>query len=152
MSRKIPADAFTFYYSLGSERTYLAVAEEFQVSKQAISKHAVKEEWQERVQRLERRARERAEGQLTETVEEMNVRHMRMLKLVQGRALEALKSMPLGTAMEAVRSLEIAMKQERLVRGEPTEHTMLSMEDLVRREHERWMDPEEAKTGAELEE
>lgn len=139
MSAKVDQDAFTFYFCLGAGRSYQAVADEFGVSKQAISKRAIKERWQDRVEDLDRRGRERAEQQITETVEEMKVRHLKMLKLVQGRALEALKAMPLATSMDAVRALEMSMKQERLLRGEPTEHAVLTLEEVAKREHERWM-------------
>ena len=58
----------------------------------------------------------------------------KMLKLVQGRALEALKTMPLGAAMDAVRSLDLAIRQERLVRGEPSDRNSLTVEETTRRE------------------
>jgi hypothetical protein len=38
-----------------------------------------------------------------------------------------------------VRSLAIAIKQERIILGEPAERTAVSIEDVVRREYERWM-------------
>ena len=134
MNRRIPPDAFSFYYSLGPTRTYQMVAEEYGVSKQAVAKLAAKDGWQECVRDIDRKAAKRAEDQLVETVEQMNIRHLKMLKLIQGRALEALKTMPLGTAMDAVRSLDLAMRQERLVRGESTDRSELSIEEVTRQE------------------
>ena len=139
MNRKIPPDAFSFYYSLGTGRTYRAVAQEYGVTKQAVAKLAAKDGWQARVQRIDQQAAERTEAQLTETVEAMNVRHIKMLKLVQGRALEALKVVPLTTAMEAVRSLDMSIRQERLARGEATDRNVLSVEEVVKREYDNWM-------------
>ena len=40
MNRKIPPDAFAYYFSLGPNRSYLAVAKHFGVSKQAVTKLA----------------------------------------------------------------------------------------------------------------
>ncbi len=42
-------------------------------------------------------------------------------------------------ASEAVKTLEITMKQERLLHGEPSERTAVSIEDTIKREYERWM-------------
>jgi hypothetical protein len=41
--------------------------------------------------------------------------------------------------MDAVRALEISMRQTRLIRGEPTERTALEVEDRMREEAKRWM-------------
>ncbi|MHC4946472.1 MAG: hypothetical protein ACYTG7_25965 [Planctomycetota bacterium] len=76
---------------------------------------------------------------MTETLEQMSERHIKVCKLIQGKALEALKSMPLSTAMEAVRALDLAIKQERLIRGEPTDRSAVNIEDVIRREYDRWL-------------
>ncbi len=57
----------------------------------------------------------------------MNERHLKTLRLIQRKALEALASMPLGTAMEAVRALDISIAKERLVRGEPSDRTGVAL-------------------------
>jgi len=97
---------------------------------------------------LERKAREGAEKRALDSLEGMNLRHLKSLKIIQGKALEALRSMPLATAMEAVRALEMAIRQERLIRGEPSDRTAISVEEVVRREYERWMQPEEEEGDA----
>lgn len=148
MSARIPAaEAFEFYVGLGPDRSYQRVADEFGVSKRAITKLAGRERWQERVLELERQAREGAEQRALESLEGMNLRHLKSLKIIQGKALEALRSMPLATAMEAVRALELAIRQERLIRGEPSERTAVSVEEVIRREYERWMAPEDESDG-----
>ncbi len=40
-----------------------------------------------------------------------------------------------------MRALDLAIRQERLIRGEPSDRTAISVEDVVRREYERWMVP-----------
>jgi len=47
--------------------------------------------------------------------------------------------MPLTTALEAVRALDLSIKQERLIRGEPTDRTSVSTEEIVRKEFDSWM-------------
>jgi len=143
MSGRIPPDALEFYLALGPDRSYQKVADHYGVSKRAVTKLAARERWQEKVVELERRARESAEKKALESLEGMNLRHLKSLKVVQGKALEALRSMPLTTAMEAVRALDMAIRQERLIRGEPSDRTAISVEEVIRREYERWMLPEE---------
>ena len=142
MSGKIPPDALDYYVSLGPDRSYQRVAEQYGVSKRAVTKRAARDRWQDKVIELERRARDGADKKAVESLEAMNLRHMRSLKVVQVKALEALRAMSLSTAMEAVRALDMAIRQERLVRGEPSERTALNVEDVVRREYVRWMGTE----------
>ena len=47
--------------------------------------------------------------------------------------------MPLSSAMDAVRALDSSVKQERLVRGEPTDRAAVNVEEVIRREYDRWM-------------
>jgi len=149
MSGRIPEDGFAFYYSLGAERSLRAVAEEYGVSKQAVAKVAKRENWQERVRAIDAEAKEKVDRQLAETVEEMNLKHLKFLKVVQAKALEALKAMPLSSAMEGIRGLEMAIRQERLIRGEPTDRDELSIAEVVERESRRWLkEMEESGEGA----
>jgi hypothetical protein len=139
MRHSLPAEAFAYYLNLGAGRSYEAVRKHFNVSKRAVVKRAVREHWQEKVSDLEAKARAAAEQKACENLEAMNERHLKSLRVIQGKALEALRAMPLDTAMNAVRSLDLAIRQERLIRGEPTEGAAIDLEKLVRREHERWM-------------
>lgn len=143
MSRRIPEDAFALYYSLGLDRSYQSVAEEYGVSKQAVAKLAKKECWLDRVRAIDADAQQKVDQHIAETVEDMHTRHLKMLKIVQAKGLEALKTMPLSSAMEAVRALDMTIKQERLIRGEPTDRAAVSVEDVIRREYEQWMATED---------
>ena len=149
--KKIPPDAFHFYFALGPERSYRAVAEHFGVSKTAVANLAERERWQNRVWELEKQAHDAVEKKMTETLEQMSERHLKMLKLIQRKALETLKSMPLSTAVEAAKTLDASIKTERLVRGEPTDRSMLSVEDIIRKEYERWMTTAESEEDKDVE-
>jgi hypothetical protein len=127
MARKLPPDAFSYYVGLGPDRSYQAVAQRYGVSKQAVTKAAQRESWQERLQKVERQAREGVDRRVVETLETMNERHLKTLRLIQRKALEALASMPLATAMDAVRALDISIAKERLVRGEPSHRTGVAL-------------------------
>ncbi|MEZ6018446.1 MAG: hypothetical protein R3F49_25350 [Planctomycetota bacterium] len=143
MTRKIPEEAFETYYALGAERSYQAIAERYDVSKGAVVKHATRERWQERIREREARARARADQEAVESIEAVNRRHLKAVRAVQAKALEALRSMSIESAMDAVRALDLAIKQERLVIGEPTDRSAVSVEDVIRREYDRWISNEE---------
>ena len=140
MSRvKLPGEAFEYYVGLGPDRSYQAVADHYGSSKRAVTDLAKRGRWQERLQKIEQEARQRSEERLVESLEQMNARHLKTLQVIQRKALETLKSMQLGTAMEAVRALDICINKERLIRGEPSDRTELSVEHAIRREYERWL-------------
>ena len=73
---KIPTDAFDFYFSLGPGRSYQAVADKVGVSKRAVTKCADREGWQARLHDLERKARERSDDKIVESIDAMNSRHL----------------------------------------------------------------------------
>ena len=137
--RKLPPDAFDFYYSLGPGRSYAAVGQKYGASKRAVTRLAVQEGWQQRIVEVERRARERTDTKVVESIEAMQTRHIKTLQAVLGKALEALRSLPLASGMEAVRAIEMVIRQERLARGEATERTALNVEEIIKREYEQIM-------------
>ena len=128
MSGKLPPSAFEFYLGLGPGRSYQAVADNYGVTKRAITKHAAKERWQERLAELEAKARQTSDQKTLETLESMNVRHLKSIRVIQGKALETLKSMALNTAMAALakkgrdRRKRSFRLQGRLERVSATEH------------------------------
>jgi hypothetical protein len=78
----------------------------------------------------------------------MHERHLKMMSLIQRRALEALRSMPLDSAMDAVRALDLAVKSERVVRGEPGDRSAVDVERVIRGEYERWLTVEGGEKNA----
>ena len=53
MAKKIPTDAFDYYFSLGPSRSYQAVAEKYGASKRAVVGVAKRENWQKRLLEVE---------------------------------------------------------------------------------------------------
>ena len=72
---------------------------------------------------------------------------------MQHKALEVLQRAPLERTIDGIKTLDLVIRQERVVRGEPSEHTAVTIEDAIKREYERWMTPpgaeEEAEAGDE---
>jgi hypothetical protein len=138
---KIPPEAFDFYVSLGHLRTYQQVADKYGVSRRGVQKVADRDNWGERLDAIEREAQERAEKALSETVSEIRVRHLKMLKGMAGRALKAMAEHPLASGMEGVRTAEIVIKLERLIAGEPSERTEHTIAEVTRQEIDRFLSP-----------
>ena len=139
---KIPPEAFEYYVRLGPCRSHRAVANHYDVTKRAVTKHATSENWSERLAEIEQKSREETDAKLVEVVGEMRERHLKTVRAIQARSLEALRQYPLANGMEAVRAAEAAIKLERLVVGEPVERSSVSVEDVTRREMDRWLLPD----------
>ncbi|MBK9386046.1 MAG: hypothetical protein IPN34_14640 [Planctomycetes bacterium] len=118
----LPVDAFEYFFALGPNRSFAEVAKHYRVSRKTVARTAESDRWLQRIAEREKKLRDATEEKALETLEAMNLRHLKTLRIVQAKALEALKNYPLISAMEAVRSLETAIKWERMVRGEPTVH------------------------------
>jgi len=134
MKRRIPENAFDLYQSLGAGRSYEALADRFGVSKRAIVKAAARERWQERLDAIQAKARERSDERSADALRDITERHLKVLRYIQGRAIETLKSTPLESAMDAVRAYGLAVDKERLLLGEPTERSAVSIEEVTKRE------------------
>ena len=139
---RLPQDAFQQYVNLGPGRSYDALAQQLGAAKRSITRLAARERWQERLVKIETEARERLDEKMVETMEVINARHLKIFRAVLAKGLQALQAMPLSTAEAAVRAIEVAVRGERLVLGEPTDRTAVSVEDIIKREYERWMTPE----------
>src|SRR3989454_6980516 len=156
MAKKIPTDAFDFYFSLGPARSYQAVADKYGASKRAVVGVAKREDWQRRLSEVEAKAREAGDKKKSESLAASKERHLQALRLVLVKGIEALRQMQINEPMDAVRAIGLAVREIRVELGEPSERTAVSIEDTVRREYERWMvtadtsgDTEEVKSDAE---
>ena len=106
--KKLPSDALAYYLGQGPSRSHQAVADHFGVSKRTVTATAVKEGWKEAVQQADSRVREKASENYVETLQQMNERHLKVLRFIQGRSIESLKSLPIESAMDAVRAYTLA--------------------------------------------
>jgi len=134
MKTRIPTDAFDFYVSLGPQRSYEATAKEYGVSKCAVSKCAQRENWHERLAKIETDAREMSDRKLTETLAEMHDRHAKTLKAIHVRAVEALRAFPIDNCMDAVKAVDMVIRAERLAAGEATKRSEQSIVEVMKHE------------------
>ena len=77
---------------------------------------------------------------LMRAVEQVNERHLKIARALQAKALDGLRSMSMAEAKDVIRALDLGVKQERLILGEPSERAALSLEGKIEREYERWLD------------
>ncbi len=143
MKKGLPVDAFDYYVSLGPGRSHQAVADRFAVHKRTVVRTADRENWAERLVKIEAEAREAADRQLAKDLGEMHLRHRKILTAMAGRAARALQEFSLTSGMEGIKAAALVIKLERLLAGEPTERTSFDLEQTIRREYETLMRVEE---------
>ena len=154
MSKKIGDDAFDVYFGLGPGRSHQAVADHYGTTKRAVTKVAVREDWAERLRKIELDAQEKSDARLADAAatrreelanqtEEAKARHLKSLKAVYFRAVAALQKYPMTSAAEAVRAMEMVIRLERLIIGEPSERSVLSVEEVIKHEYENWLTKDE---------
>jgi transposase len=149
MAKKIGSDGFDFYFSLGPRRSYEAVATKYGVSKRAVTRLAKREGWQERLLEIERKARTKADEKKVESLQDVSERHLKVLRAVQAKAIEGLKGMSLDTPADILKAIDLTIKQERTILGEPSDRTVVSVEDVIKREYSRWMVQEDSSEAEE---
>ena len=139
---KIPDDAFERYVALGPERSYQLLAEKLGVDKRSVSRHASKEKWVQRLAKIQEEARAATDKKLVESLQAVREQQLREVRFLRSEALKVMKGLTPEKAIKIASALNIAWKHELLLLGEPTERTS-NVEEIIRREYERWMGEDE---------
>jgi hypothetical protein len=138
---KIPIDAFEYYVALGLERSYEAVATRYNVNKRSVTRAATRERWSERLNQIQREAQARVDEKLVGDIEEMKLRHRKLLRAMASRAAQAIATYPLVDGMQGIRAAEVAVKLERLMMGEPSDRSEALIIDVTRQEMRELLEP-----------
>jgi transposase-like protein len=77
--------------------------------------------WEHEREIIRQATEERVAAAVSETISAMNTRHLREYQLLQSKGVAALKHLDPRTAAEAQSAIDVGIRGERLVRGEPTE-------------------------------
>jgi hypothetical protein len=139
--KKLPDEALAVYLAQGAGRSHQAVATHFGVDKKTVTNRAMKENWKGRVAEHDRQRRAEAEKRAGESISAMDERHLKVAGYIQGRSIETLKSMPLDSAMDAVKAYKLAAEMERMIRGRPNEQSVADIEKRIWAEHEQFLVP-----------
>lgn len=149
---KIPDDAFERYVALGPDRSYQALADKLAVDKRSIVRLAAKENWAERLSKIQEAARAATDKKLVADLQAVRERQLMEARALRGVALKAMKEMPAEKALKAVASaLSVAWRHELLLLGEPTDRQATTVEEVTKRELETLLlrDGEEDEWAAE---
>lgn len=135
---RIPSDAFERYVAMGADRSYSELARRLGVTKRAVTKRATKEQWQERLARIEEKARAHSDERLVEDLQAMNARHLKTLRALQAKALDGLRTLPMRTSADCTRALLASIKAERAV-AQPVggKESGTTLEDMLLHAHRR---------------
>lgn len=137
--------AFAAWAAMGEGRALSTIATRFGVSLTRIERVAEERHWQERLDAVE--GKDSPAAALQAEVSEMDARHLKMARAIQGKALEVLLKMPLRSTEAAVRALDVAMSQERSVRDRQARGQRLKLQaDPARVQIDRML-IEESKAG-----
>lgn len=134
MKRKIPPDAFAFYLGLGPGRSYQTVADQYTVSKRAVAFCAKREHWPKRIRDEDQKLREKAEKQAAESNKTVLAGQLKVLRFIQGKAIEALKSMSIDSAVDAAKVYTLALDKERQLIGDSGDQAPSMVEQITREE------------------
>lgn len=77
--------------------------------------------WELEKEIIQQATEQRVAQAIAETISEMNTRHLREFQLLQSKGVSALRQLDPRTAAEAQSMIDVGVRGERLVRGEPTE-------------------------------
>jgi len=134
-ARKIPsAEAFTLYVGLGHVRSYAVVAKHYAVKVRSILFLAKKYRWAERLREIEALAEERQREHNVSLCIEARERHLKALKILQGKALTGLRDNSARSVAESAKALETSIRLERLILGESTSNSQVAVEERQQRE------------------
>jgi len=134
MTRKLTSTAFEAYVALGEGRTYLALARQFNVTKRCVTKRAAQEGWADRLAKVEENAKAISDRRMSEDLADMHERHLKMVKFMGARVLAGLRDLPIKEGMDAIRAGDIVIKLERLLQGESSKHTEVSVREMFQRD------------------
>ena len=140
MARKInDEEAFAFYVSLGHERSLEAVRQKYNVTRAAVTKAVRRGKWYERLAKIEAEAKANADKKLAESRTQVLERHLRSVRAVQSKALQALQLHQFADATEGMRALVAGIKLERVLMDQSSVNVGLSLPELTRRQIEMYV-------------
>jgi len=128
-------EAFQLYRDIGTDRTYMGVAERLHKSGQIMRRWAHRWMWEDRVLAWDNHLDEIARQEIEKGRIAMVKRHIKLAEHLQAVAASQInewaqkvkEKKPLNlTPADVTRMFDVAMKAERLSRGEPTENTQVT--------------------------
>jgi uncharacterized protein YdaU (DUF1376 family) len=104
------------------------------VTKRAVAFCADREDWQKRIREEESKHREKAEKQAAESNKTVRQGQLKVLRFIQGKAIEALKDMSITSAVDAAKVYTLALDKERQLLGDSGDENPSVVEQITRDE------------------
>ena len=120
IEKQIHLDAFEIWFTM-PKRSYGKVSKKLSISETSIRKWSHAFKWEQRATKRTEASKNKADKQAIETITDMNARHLKEYKLLQGKGLEKLRAGRIEKDRDAITALDTGIKGERTIRGEPTE-------------------------------
>jgi len=125
-------DPKLYYIRDPSHPTLPIVAKEYGISKSWINKRSTAENWvQQKKEYWDKTDAKTAEREI-ETIADMNIRHLREYRMIQGKGLKFIKDREFRQMRDAVSAVDTGIKGERTIKGEPTEKTDVHIKITVK--------------------
>jgi len=130
-------EAFEFYYVLGDSRSYMQVAQQFNVSKTSVAKWAKAFNWQERIEQRDIENSHRLAEKTDSIIVNEKANYRKIIKASIFKYVEALKAG--GVKVNTVADLDRLIKADLLLMGEVTDRTEVRsvLDDLSDEELQR---------------
>jgi transposase-like protein len=107
---------------IAGHKSDVQIAEELGIARPGtISDWRREEDWDREQEIFQQITERRIAEAVSETISEMNTRHLKEFQLLQSKGVQGLKQRDPRTAQEAAAMIDTGIRGERLVRGEPTE-------------------------------
>jgi len=122
LERLVEKEAFEFYYSQGSERSYMSTARRFNVAKKTIERWAKKNNWQERIVLRDQENAKKLEERTDKSIVDQKAELLTVAKFAifgKGQFAERLRKGEIKA--ESIRDFDILVSKMLLLLGEVTE-------------------------------
>ena len=124
---KLPPDPKTYYTQNPDKPSQRKTAKLYGLGKTTIANRSIKEKWVEKRDQFRSKADAKTEEKAIETISDMNVRHYTALTKVEQQCEDTLDSCKFLTAGEALKGMDMSIKGQRTIKGEPTDRQDLSI-------------------------
>jgi hypothetical protein len=151
--RRLDDDAaFNYYVALGPTRRHSQVAAKFEMSRRTVTKAARRGGWSARLQKIESDARAISDQAAAESMAQVRDRMLKMTRFIGVRGLQALQRFELEDAPSAIKAIETSIRLERMLLGEPSDTTGVTIEAITRREIDMYLEEGDVSDDDEAEE
>ena len=114
-------EAFEYYYGMGAERSYDAVATKFGISKSTIFNWAKAHDWQERIEQRDIENARKLAKKTDDSIVNSKARYRKLIKVLIAKAVGKINRDEL--AAMSIKDIKMLINTDMLLMGEATERS-----------------------------